>query len=122
MIGGFSRCLPKRLLKYSSLSVGVIVIMMSSLKSAVVFLAFAYYTQAQEGMCEMITEIDLIDSPDGGLTPGLLVRTYTTNLRPNNLSIRLEDFTVVCLAAGSRRDTYRYVYYMNACNALEACI
>lgn len=57
----------------------------------------------------MITREDLIVSPDGGLTPGLLVRTYTTNLRPNNPSIRLEDFTVVCLAAGPKRDTYRFV-------------
>ena len=82
---------------------------MSFLTSAVVFLVFAYYTRAQEGMCEMITREDLVDSPDGGLTPGLLVRTYTTNLRPTNPSIKLEDFTVVCLAAGPKRDTYRYV-------------
>ena len=55
---------------------------MSLLKGAVVFLAFAYYSRAQKGMCEMITTEDLIESPDGGITPGLLVRTYTTNPLP----------------------------------------
>ena len=99
-----------KIMQYSCLSVRAIVIKspMSLLKSAVVFLVFAYYTQAQEGMCEMITEDDLIGS-SGELTPGLLLRTYTTNLNPTNPSIRLEDFTVVCLAAGPKRDTYRYV-------------
>lgn len=79
---------------------------MSLLKCAVVFLAFANYAQ---GMCGMITKDDLLESPDGGITGGLLLRTYNTNRNAVNPSIRLKKFTVVCLAAGVKRNTYRYV-------------
>lgn len=71
--------------------------------SSVILLLFAYHAQAQSG-CAMITEEDL--STEGG---GLLVNTYNPNLNPKNPIIILEDFTVVCLAAASKRDTYRYV-------------
>lgn len=66
----------------------------------IVVLLFAYYAQAQTG-CAMITQEDL--------SGGLLVKTYNSNLNPKNPIIVVEDFSVVCVAAASKRDTYRYI-------------
>lgn len=76
-----------------------VTITMHFLPSIIVFL-FAYYAQAQGG-CAMITEEDL--------SGGLLVKTYNSNLNPENPIILVEEFSVVCLAAASKRDTYRYI-------------
>lgn len=75
--------------------------------SSIIVLLVANYAQAQ-GECAMITKEDLL-SADGPTGSGLLVRTYNTNLNPTNPFIQVEDFTAVCLAAASKRDTYRYV-------------
>lgn len=80
---------------------------MALLQIAAVFLAFAYYAQAQ-GMCEMITEDELLKAR-GPTSSNLLVQTYTSNFRPSDPAVSLKDFTVVCLTAASKRDTYAFI-------------
>ena len=56
----------------------------------------------------MITE-EILLSTDRATSTNLLVQTYDPNVNATTTFIQLQEFNIVCLAAASRRDMYRYV-------------
>ena len=75
------------------------------LLATVVFLTFTY-GQAQS-QCPMITE-EILLSTDRPTRSNLLVQTYDPNANPTTTIIQLQEFNIVCLAAASKRDMYRF--------------
>ena len=78
------------------------------LQSTLIFLLMcvAHHVHAQK-QCPMITARDL-GSTTAPSTRGLIVATYNPAINPSSPTILIDDFAVVCLAAGIKRDTYRF--------------
>ena len=86
----------------------VLYVVMTRLLSSIVLLAVAVYRVQATGECSLITEDDLL-STDNDFLSTLLVQTYNDNVGPTNPFVELHDIHIVCKAAGTRRDTYRFV-------------
>ena len=80
---------------------------MTCLLQIVALLLFAYHASAQIRECPPMS-FEVLQSTDNSRRSTLLVQTYNTNVDPTDPFIVVEEINIVCEAAASKRDTYRY--------------
>ena len=80
---------------------------MTCLLQIVALLLFAYHASAQIRECPPMS-LEVLQSTDNSRRSTLLVQTYNTNVNPTDPFIVVEEINIVCEAAASKRDTYRY--------------